>query len=151
MPTSTSTSPGGSTPPTGPVGDLFALVNEARGQARSCGSKAFEATTPLRWDDRLGRAAQGHSDDMASRNYFSHNTPEGGTPQKRIADQGYSFSTMGENIAAGQSTAAAAMATWLESDEHCANIMSPAFVDFGAGLGKGGTYGSYWTQVFAAP
>lgn len=88
---------------------------------------------------------------MASRNYFSHNTPEGVTPETRIADQGYTSSTWGENIAAGQKTAPEAMATWLESDEHCANIMSPAFVDFGAGLGKGGMYGVYWTQVFAAP
>jgi uncharacterized protein YkwD len=150
-PTPTSTSPGGSGPPAGPVGELFGLVNAARGEARSCGGQGFGAAPALRWDDRLGRAAQAHSDDMAARDYFDHDTLEGVTPEERVAAQGYSFSSFGENIAAGQPTPAQAMATWLASDGHCANLMNPDFVDFGAGLGEGGSYGFYWTQVFAAP
>ncbi|HEU4410343.1 MAG TPA: CAP domain-containing protein [Polyangiaceae bacterium] len=150
-PAPTPSSPAGSGPPAGPVAELFALVNEARAEGRACGGEAFAAAPPLRWDDRLGRAAQAHSDDMAARDYFDHDSPEGTTPRARIAAQGYDASRMGENIAAGQATPAQAMATWLGSDGHCANIMNPAYQDFGAGRGEGGSFGVYWTQVFAGP
>lgn len=143
--------PAGATPPAGPAGELFALVNEARTAARPCGAEAFAAAPPLRWSDALARAAQAHGDDMAAKNYFDHDSPGGKTPGDRVADEGYAFAGLGENIAAGQATPAAAMATWLASAGHCVNLMNPAFRDFGAGRGEGGTFGVYWTQVFATP
>jgi uncharacterized protein YkwD len=130
---------------------VFKLVNEARGEARTCGSKSFEAVPPLRWNDRLAAAAQVHSADMVALNYFDHVSPGGSRPEDRVSAQGYVFSSLGENIAAGQPTPAAAMATWLESPDHCSSIMSPTFVDFGAGLALGGSFNFYWTQVFAKP
>lgn len=162
-PTTPPTSPTPTTPPTtpmppptpgvpdGPVGEVFKLVNEARGEARTCGSKSFEAVPPLRWNDRLAAAAQVHSADMVELNYFDHVSPSGSRPEDRVSAQGYVFSSLGENIAAGQPTPAAAMATWLESPDHCSSIMSPTFVDFGAGLAQGGSFNFYWTQVFAKP
>ncbi len=44
----------------------------------------------LSWDTRLQQVAQGHSDDMAARDYFDHITPEGKSPSDRAADAGYS-------------------------------------------------------------
>ena len=56
--------------------------------------------TPLHVDDRLVAAAQGHSADMAARDYFSHASPEGLGPGDRTAAQGYP-QWSGENIAMG--------------------------------------------------
>jgi uncharacterized protein YkwD len=44
-----------------------------------------------------------------------------------------------------------AMAGWLDSPGHCANLMDPSFTEMGAGYAvnpnsKAGT--AYWTQVF---
>ena len=41
----------------------------------------------LDWDPTIANIARTHSEDMASRNYFSHNSPEGLRP----ADRGYPF------------------------------------------------------------
>jgi len=46
----------------------------------------------FRWDDALGRIAGAHSKDMATRNYFSHTSPEG---------YGYSYRYMKNNYACG--------------------------------------------------
>ena len=43
----------------------------------------------LSWDDKLSNIARGHSQDMALRNYFSHETPEGLDPTGRATTQGY--------------------------------------------------------------
>jgi len=43
----------------------------------------------LSWDDKLSNVARSHSQDMASRNYFSHETPDGKSPTDRGISQGY--------------------------------------------------------------
>jgi len=44
----------------------------------------------LDWNPELSRIARLHSKDMASRNYFSHETPEGRDFNKRYTQQGFS-------------------------------------------------------------
>lgn len=44
---------------------------------------------PLVWDDSLSDIARNHSMDMALRNYFSHDTPEGKDPTDRANKHGY--------------------------------------------------------------
>jgi uncharacterized protein YkwD len=43
----------------------------------------------LSWDDELSTVARSHSQDMALRDYFSHDTPEGRDPTDRGILQGY--------------------------------------------------------------
>jgi uncharacterized protein YkwD len=66
---------------------------------------------------------------------------------------GFVYSLAAENIAAGQSTAAAVMAAWMASPGHQANIVDCRFTEIGVGLvNRPGTpYGVYWTQEFGAP
>jgi len=61
----------------------------------------------LSWDDKLSNVARSHSEDMASRNYFAHETLEGKNPTDRGASQGYTcqkvigmliYSGIAENI-----------------------------------------------------
>jgi len=129
------------------------LVNEARASSRYCGSTAYPATAPLKWNDQLFNAAAGHSSDMASKNYFSHTSLDGRTFSQRITAAGYAWSTAGENIAAGQTGLQAVMNGWLQSPGHCANIMKSGFVDVAVSCvqNNASTYKLYWTMELAAP
>ena len=128
---------------------VLAQVNTARAAARSCGGQAMAAARPLAWNDVLFSTAARHSVDMASRNYFSHTSPEGVDMGQRASAEGYAWSSLGENIAAGNSTVSGVMALWLASPGHCSNIMNPAFTEVAvACVARPGTvWGTYWTMA----
>ena len=128
-----------SPPPAGVVGQVLSLVNAERDKA-GCNA--------VRSNSALNRAAQGHSADMAAQDYFSHTSKDGRTFSQRIRAAGYSGGTLGENIAAGQSTASAVMRSWMASSGHRANILNCRFTALGVGYARGGSYGYYWTQDF---
>ncbi|WP_204357843.1 CAP domain-containing protein, partial [Streptomyces sp. ICC1] len=119
---------------------VIALVNSERAAA-GCG--------PLKDDPQLRAAAQGHSDDMARRNFFSHSNPDGADPGKRTTAAGYRWSTYGENIAKGQQTPAQVMDSWMKSQGHRENILNCSFKDIGVGIHQG-PGGPWWTQNFGA-
>jgi uncharacterized protein YkwD len=122
-------------PPPSQTDEVFTLVNQAR---------ADNGCNPLKVDSRLTTAAQGHSDDMAQQNYFSHTTPSGVTFDKREEAAGYP-TPGGENIAQGQTSAQQVMTAWMNSSGHRANILNCQFTAIGIGLA---TNGWYWTQDF---
>lgn len=132
---------------------ILTEINKARAVARKCGTQSFKAAPPLRRNAKLDTAAQNHSVDMATKNYFSHNSLDGRSPFDRMTDAGYHFSAAAENIAAGNSTAAATVQQWISSPGHCANLMSATYVDTGIGYGRNdkATYRYYWTQTFGKP
>ena len=133
---------------------ILAGVNAARASARSCGDRRFGPVPPVRWNPSLGEAALAHSRDMAAGRYFNHKAKDGSQVAQRTTRAGYQWSRVGENIAFGQSSPAEAVAGWLESPGHCANIMNPGFTEMGAAYGIAAERRSglvYWTQVFASP
>lgn len=132
---------------------LLQEINAARAVARSCGGTAMPAAAPLAWNDRLFSAAARHSSDMAVNNYFSHSGLDGRSAAQRIAAEGYAWSRVGENIAAGQPSASVVMGGWLASPGHCANIMRAEYQDMGVSCVQqsGSTYGRYWTMTLARP
>ncbi|MGH9228033.1 MAG: CAP domain-containing protein [Acidimicrobiales bacterium] len=146
-PTTTVPPTTGPAPPPGTVGvapsvaeQVVVLVNAERAAApRPC--------DPLTVDDRLAAAAQGHSDDMAANDYFSHTSLDGSTYADRAAAAGFTGSKLGENIAAGQRSPEVVMAAWMDSAGHQRNILDCAYTVIGVGLS---THGWYWTQMFGA-
>ena len=90
---------------------------------------------------------------MAVQNYFSHTSKDGRSMVDRINATGYTWSTVGENIAAGYPTVNAVVDGWMASDGHCANIMNPAFKDVAVACvpSSTSTYRSYWTMDAAKP
>ena len=132
---------------------VLAQVNQARQSARRCGDADYEPAPALRWSDPLAAAALAHSEDMARQGYFSHADRDGRQVDARAAEQGYRFTHVGENIAAGQGAVEQVMAGWLASPEHCANIMEPAYTEMGAAyaLNPEGEIPIVWTQVFGKP
>ncbi len=131
---------------------VLALTNTARAQARTCGTVAYPAAPALTYNAQLEQAAQAHAADMATRNYFSHTSQDGRTFDQRISATGYSWSTLAENIAAGQTTPEDVVAGWLNSPGHCQNIMNASLKELGVGyaLNTGSTYQTYWVQDFGS-
>lgn len=129
------------------------LVNQARATRRYCGNTAFNAARPVRWNDSLAEASRLHSEDMARYNYFSHSGRDGSDPAQRVERAGYRYRTTGENIAGGQMKPEDAVAGWIKSPEHCANLMNPAFTEMGAAFAVDprSEMGVYWTQAFGTP
>jgi hypothetical protein len=82
----------------------------------------------------LTQAAQNKANDMAARDYWSHNTPDGQTPWTFITATGYSYKTAGENLAYGFTTAAATLDGWMNSPGHRANILNTTFTEMGVGI-----------------
>lgn len=133
--------------------EVLKLVNEVRAKGAVCGSRgAFGPAPALKADARLRCAARLHSQDMVDRKYFEHDNPDGEGPLDRIKKTGYSGRLVGENIAAGQSSASAVMAGWMKSPGHCANIMKAEYTELGVGYvhGSDTKYKHYWTQNFGA-
>jgi uncharacterized protein YkwD len=128
-------------------------VNEARAQARRCGNESFEAADPVIWSCQLESAARTHTNNMAKRGFFSHTGPDGSQVSDRVSATGYDWLAVGENIAAGQNTAASVVDGWLSSPGHCANIMKGRYTEMGVARAEaqGSDYSPYWTQVFAKP
>lgn len=131
---------------------VLALVNAARAKPQRCGSQAFAAAPPLRLNPTLQSVANSHAAEMARYSYFSHTGRDGSTVDSRATQAGYPWRNIGENIAAGQTTADAAVQGWIKSPGHCANIMSPAYSEMGVAfvVSQQSSAGIYWAQVFGA-
>jgi uncharacterized protein YkwD len=132
---------------------VLALVNEARGQARMCGSAALAAAQPVKLNARLRTASADHADEMARLNYFGHTGRDGLHVFERASRTGYAWRAIGENIASGQMQAEAAVQGWLKSPSHCANLMMPGYTDMGLAFAVNpqSEGGVYWVQVFGLP
>lgn len=118
---------------------------------------------PLHFNADLQRSAQAHSSDMASADYFAHESRNGETPLARMREAGYIFSShigyaVGENIAWAtlwMATPKAIVAGWMASPGHRANILDATFRDSGVGIAPrplaslaGGQPGAIYTQDF---
>jgi len=130
------------------------LVNQARATPRYCGNRLFNTARPVRWNDALAEASRLHAEDMARNNYFSHRGRDGSSPAQRVERAGYRYRAAGENIAAGgQMGAEDAVAGWIKSPGHCANLMNAAFTEMGVAFAVNprSDMGVYWTQAFGTP
>jgi hypothetical protein len=104
---------------------------------------------PLKAASEIMNSSEFHSDWMADHDCFAHNCS--GEPDwvTRIENAGYlNWRLLGENIAAGYTTASAVVDGWMGSPSHRANMLNPDFREGGGGYTYSGTttYYHYWTQ-----
>lgn len=132
---------------------ILGKVNQLRSEAQNCGPELYDPARPVRWNETLGASALAHSRDMADQGYFSHVSPDGTNVGDRARRDGYSWSSIGENIAAGQSSPEQVVSGWMQSPGHCSTIMNPDFTEMGAAysVNEASPSGIYWTQVFGRP
>jgi uncharacterized protein YkwD len=132
-----------------PAQQALTLINTERAKA-GCG--------PLVEQPQLTAAASAFADSMAQDDFFSHNGPDGSTMVSRIRAQGFRGGMLGENIAAGQTTARQVVSTWMNSPGHRANILNCRFNVTGIAMtrqandqtipGNPGPYHTYWVHDF---
>jgi uncharacterized protein YkwD len=102
--------------------------------------------------------AQGHSQEMALRDYVGHNSADGTSPWDRIKAAGYPYRLVAENIAWGATAPEQVVDAWFfespPNDAHRKNILNCALREIGVGyyslandLGNV-TAHTYWTQDF---
>ncbi len=110
-------------PRDGDVRLMLAAINTER---------ASRGLAPLELDADLSKIASSYASDMATRNFFSHTSPDGDDPFKRMDRAGYHYGYAGENIALDQSPTSAAEALW-HSEGHRENILEPHYQKVGIG------------------
>ncbi len=121
---------------------FLGLINNYRAQ-NGLGALSFHSA--------LNDASRWMSDDMATKNYFSHTDSLGRDPFARMNAFGYSFNTWkGENLAAGVDSAQAAFDLWKGSPGHNTNMLNGNFKAIGIArsYGPSSSFGWYWTTDF---
>jgi len=108
---------------------------------------------PYRRSATLDAAAQMRTDDMAARNYFGHDTPEGTKGYTTaLASLGVSYAWAGENLAMNnwprETSAQEAIRGLMASPLHRANILEAHDFDaIGIGYSEGNGF-RYFAQIF---
>ena len=118
------------------IDDLDAVLNAER-RARGLPS--------LQEAPALMIAADRHARDMASRGYFSHQSPEGRSHADRITMAGYCRAATAENIARGQMSEREVMAGWMGSAGHRKNMLNSNYRFYGFAEA-----GGFWVLTLAS-
>lgn len=121
--------------------EILRLVNQQRAQ---------NGLAALTLSEKLCELATLKAEDMVANGYFDHTSPTYGTPFAMMKQFGVSYSSAGENIAAGQRTPEEVMDAWMNSSGHRANILSANYTELGVGIAVG-SRGIYWVQLFRKP
>lgn len=103
--------------------------------------------SPLQVDLELARVARIKSQDMVDNNYFSHYSPNYGSPFDMLKSFGIKYLHAGENIA-GNSSVQRAHESLMNSSGHRKNILSTDYTHIGIGIKPSDRYGYMFTQMF---
>ena len=102
----------------------------------------------------LEQAAQAKANDMASKGYFSHNSPDGKTPWYWFSQAGYKYASAGENLAINFTDSGEVNTAWMNSPGHRANILNGKFTEIGIATAEGVYQGQstvFVVQAFGRP
>lgn len=113
------------------------LVNQERAKA---------GLPSLSWSAEAASAAQVRAAELTAS--FSHSRPDGSHFTTALTEAGVRYSSSGENIASGQSSAEKVMEQWMNSSGHRANILSTNYTSIGVGHYVSPSGVHYWTQLF---
>lgn len=98
------------------------------------------ALAGLTLNPTLSQAAQAKANDMITRNYWSHVTPDGQEPWVFINQTGYAYQAAGENLAYGFADNVSTVTGWMNSPGHRANILNGVYSEVGFGIAHSPDY-----------
>lgn len=108
--------------------------------------RAAHGLPPLHWEGRLAASAADYAVQMAQSGLFNHWEQDGASMVERDEAHGYtSWSYLGENLARDKATPEEAVAAWLSSPTHLANVLAIDACQVGVGLAKDSSV-SYWAM-----
>lgn len=131
--------------------NFLTLINNYRSQ---------NGLGPLQVSVALQNSSQWMSNDMATKNYFSHTDSLGRNPFTRMAAFNYPYSPAGENLAAGYSDGQNNLNGWINACDpdasgactyaHRQNMLNASYTVIGIGraYNASSTYKWYWTTDF---
>lgn len=106
-----------------------------------------EGLPALILDEELCKAADIRSTELVE--LYEHTRPDGRECFSVLDDQGISYLSAGENIAAAYTTPEGVVEGWMNSEGHRANILNAEFTKMGISLCKVDSgYYYYWVQLF---
>ena len=100
-------------------------------------------------DAELTAVARLHGIEMFNEGYFSHQSPNSGTPFDRLDSRGITYQVAGENLAFAP-TVERAHDGLMDSDGHRANILEGGYRRVGIGVIVSDSHGMMFVQVFAS-
>jgi uncharacterized protein YkwD len=109
---------------------------------------------PLTTNETLNRAATLKAQDMATKGYFAHTSPDGITPWYWLDQVGYKYKYAGENLAIDFINSEDVTTAWMNSPTHRANIIKDKYTEVGTGTATGMYQGHqtiFVVQVYARP
>ena len=102
----------------------------------------------------LNQAAKMKAEDMATKGYFAHTSPEGKTPWYWLEKVGYQYQYAGENLAINFIDSDDVVDAWMDSPTHKLNIEEEHYTEIGTGIATGiyeGKETVFVAQVYANP
>lgn len=96
--------------------------------------RAQSGLPSLSLNSQLDKAAQAKAEDMAKKDYWSHDSPQGLKPWDFIPNDEYKYLKAGENLAYGFITSRSAVLGWMNSAKHKEIMMDKDFSDVGFGI-----------------
>ncbi|HUF52287.1 MAG TPA: CAP domain-containing protein [Dehalococcoidia bacterium] len=124
---------------------FLTLINQYRAQ---------HGLGPLVTDSRLNAAADWFANDMANDDYFALNHYDNEDPPRSPGQRAAAFgfnAPVGENLAAGFTSAESVLEAWKKSPSHDGNMLNGSYTVIGIGraYNPNSTYGVYWVTDFA--
>ncbi|MCK8817074.1 CAP domain-containing protein [Natroniella sulfidigena] len=119
--------------------EMLELVNQERKE---------RGLNELKTDYQLVKVARAKSQDMIDEDYFTHQSPNYGSPFDMLRRINVSYNIAGENLA-GASRVELAHQELMNSPGHKENILHSDYTHVGIGVIEGGSYGKMYTQIFA--
>jgi hypothetical protein len=136
------------------VSEQFAAVLPSVVTLLTNDTRASSNIPVLETSDVLTRAAQAKADDMASRGYFAHQSPDGREPWDWMSEAGYKYEYAGENLAVNFTDSEEVVEAWKNSPSHNENLMSRRYTEIGVAMAEGmykGREAVFVVQMFASP
>jgi len=142
---------------------LFVVFDKTKFLASVLPSVLTELTNEERLDNDvpilkenplLVQAAKAKAEDMASKGYFAHTSPEGITPWYWLKQAGYSYKSAGENLAINFLDSEDVSRAWMNSPTHRANIVKKEYTEIGIAVANGmykGRKTVFVAQFFGTP
>jgi hypothetical protein len=120
-----------------PQSKLFGIIEVNALVDETNQSRVSNGLPDLQMSPLLQAAAQEKANDMATKGYFAHTSPQGLTPWYWFQQVGYGFDYAGENLAVNFSDSEDVTNAWMNSPEHRANILSVDFTQIGIATAQG--------------
>lgn len=121
------------------IKEVFKLTNQERVNA---------GLPALTYSDALQKGAMIRAEEIIQS--FSHTRPDG-SKFYTVFDDTYAYRMIGENLAAGFTSASSVVNAWMNSEGHRANILKDGYTQIGIGIKKDKDGRIYWVQIFGDP